>query len=108
MTTIATVKIPVRMPGANEYIAQERRSRYAGAKLKQEYTSLAALYFRRAGAAGVTGPVKIRFTWHEPNRRRDKDNVAYAKKYILDGMQRARFLPNDNNRWITGFEDRFV
>lgn len=30
MTTIATVKIPVRMPGANEYIAQERRSRYAG------------------------------------------------------------------------------
>lgn len=51
MTTIATVKIPVRMPGANEYIAQERRSRYAGAKLKQEYTSLAALYFRRAGAA---------------------------------------------------------
>lgn len=108
MTTIATVKIPVRMPGANEYIAQERRSRYAGAKLKQEYTNLAALYFRRAGVKPVTVPVKLRFTWHEKNRRRDKDNVAYAKKFILDGMQRAGFLPNDNNRWILGFEDCFV
>ena len=108
MTTIARVKIPARMPGANEYIAQERRSRYAGAKLKQEYTNLAALYFRRAGVKPVTAPVKLRFTWHETNRRRDKDNVAYAKKFILDGMQRAGFLPNDNNRWILGFEDCFV
>ena len=69
MTTIATVKIPVRMPGANEYIAQERRSRYAGAKLKQEYTSLAALYFRRAGAAGKGGetcPPEYRCTSDAP------------------------------------------
>ena len=101
-----TVDLPFRLPGANEYIAACRRNRYAGGKLKAEYTQAVALYFR--GLPPVTRPVKIRFTWHERTRRRDKDNVAFGKKFILDGMQAAGFLPNDNNRWVVGFEDCFV
>ena len=100
------VTIPFRLPGANEYIGMCRRNRYAGAKVKSDYTQAVALYFR--GLPPVTGPVKIRFTWHERTRRRDKDNVAFGKKFVLDGMQAAGFLPNDNNRWVVGFEDCFV
>lgn len=41
-------------------------------------------------------------------RRRDKDNVARAKKYILDRLQVGGYLKNDNNKYISGFVDRFV
>ena len=106
MDNAVTVTLPFRLPGANEYIAACRRNRYAGGKLKAEYTQALALYFR--GLPPVTEPVKIRFIWHERTQRRDKDNVAFAKKFVLDGMQAAGFLPNDNNRWVVGFEDCFV
>lgn len=103
---MSTINLPFRFPGANEYIAACRKNRFAGAKIKADYTQAVALYFR--GLPPVTGPVKIRFIWHERTRRRDKDNVAFGKKFILDGMQAAGFLPNDNNRWVVGFEDCFV
>lgn len=103
---MSTINLPFRFPGANEYIAACRKNRFAGAKIKADYTQAVALYFR--GLPPVTEPVKIRFIWHERTRRRDKDNVAFAKKFILDGMQAAGLLPNDNNRWVVGFEDCFV
>ena len=40
--------------------------------------------------------------------KRDKDNVAFAKKYILDALQKSGILPNDNNKYIAGFIDTFV
>ena len=101
-----TVDLPFRLPGANEYTNACRRNRFAGGKVKADYTQAVALYFR--GLPPVTGPVKVRFTWHERTRRRDKDNVAFGKKFVLDGMQAAGFLPNDNNRWVVGFEDCFA
>ena len=101
-----TVDLPFRLPGANEYTNACRRNRFAGGKVKADYTQAVALYFR--GLPPVTEPVKVRFIWHERTRRRDKDNVAFGKKFILDGMQAAGFLPNDNNRWVVGFEDCFV
>lgn len=106
MDNAVTVTLPFRLPGANEYIAACRRNRYAGGKLKAGYTQAVALYFLELPP--VTEPVKIRFIWHERTRRRDKDNVAFAKKFVLDGMQKAGFLPNDNNKWVLGFEDVFV
>nr|DAE20249.1 MAG TPA: Endodeoxyribonuclease RusA [Ackermannviridae sp. ctQad106] len=103
---MSAINLPIRFPGTNEYIAACRRNRFAGAKIKAEYTQAAALYFR--GLPPVTGSIKLRFIWHEKTRRRDKDNVAFGKKFILDGMQEAGFLPNDNNKWVLGFEDVFV
>lgn len=56
----------------------------------------------------IASPVHITFIWHEPNQRRDKDNVAFAKKFILDALQKSGRLENDNNRFISGFSDKFV
>ena len=53
-------------------------------------------------------PVHVTFVWLEPNHRRDKDNVAFAKKFILDALQKKGVLPNDNNKWISGFTDEFI
>lgn len=54
------------------------------------------------------GPVIMRYTWIEPNRRRDKDNIAFAKKFIQDALIRAGVLANDGWAQIKGFSDDFV
>jgi Holliday junction resolvase RusA-like endonuclease len=56
----------------------------------------------------IDKPVRITFTWQEENKRRDLDNVAFAKKFILDAMVKGGYLKDDNRRWVTGFTDEFV
>lgn len=94
-----------KLPGANDYINACRRNRYAGAKLKEDTERLICMQI--CDRKPVDRAVRLRFTWHEGNRRRDKDNVAFAKKFILDALQKCGVLPNDNNLYIEGFEDVF-
>ena len=94
----------------NEYINAERRNRYAAAKIKKQETFAAAVAVSNAMKQGVAfdWPCVLKFTWHVKNRKKDPDNVAATKKFILDGMQKAEFLPNDSMKYITGFVDVFV
>ena len=52
-------------------------------------------------------PIKIHFHWVEGNKRRDLDNVAFSKKFILDAMVKAGKLQDDNRRFVTAFTDTF-
>ena len=52
-------------------------------------------------------PIVITFTWIEANKRRDYDNIAFSKKFILDAMQKYGKLENDNRKWVVGFTDKF-
>lgn len=106
MNRLVKVVIPVRFPGLNEYIDAERANLHAGAALKKKWSNLASMYFKRYRP--ISGAVRVTFIWHEKEARRDKDNVAFAKKFIFDGMQQAGFLPNDNNKYVTGFSDEFI
>ena len=54
-----------------------------------------------------TNPVWIHFHWIEENRKRDLDNIASAKKFILDTMVNMGILKNDSWRYIAGFNDTF-
>lgn len=48
------------------------------------------------------------FRWFAPNRMKDPDNIAFAKKFILDAMQAAGVLPRDSWRYVGGgFADLF-
>lgn len=100
------VKIKGKLPSLNEYINACRRNRYAGAKMKQETETLVG--YQLGALRPIKAPVIIHFFWYEKNSRRDKDNVAAAKKFILDAMQKTGKLPNDNNRFIAGFTDSFI
>lgn len=96
--------IPGKFPSLNDYVDAERSNRYAGAKMKKEYTALAAGYFK--ALPNIDEPMYIQFTFIEQNSRRDPDNfVAFARKCILDGLQVAGKIPNDNMKWVTGWED---
>lgn len=52
-------------------------------------------------------PVYIDFRWYEENTRRDKDNIAFAKKFILDALVELGILQGDGWKWMTGFSDSF-
>lgn len=40
--------------------------------------------------------------WYCVDKMKDKDNIAFAIKYILDGMQLAGLIPNDGWRQLSG------
>jgi hypothetical protein len=97
------VSIPHRFTSLNEYINAERTNRYMAAKIKKSETKIAADAFR--GLQPIVEPCIVRFTWVVNNKRRDLDNIAFAKKYILDGAVDVGFIQGDNMKYIIGFED---
>ncbi len=56
----------------------------------------------------VKEPAMFAFEWHEKTFRRDKDNVASAKKFIFDALQETGILRGDGNKFVLGFTDTFV
>lgn len=93
--------IPHQFPSLNELIGAMNHNRFAGAKMKKEWTELSAMYFKQIKPYDT--PIKLSFIWFEPNAKRDPDNIVSAKKFILDGMVLAGVVPNDTQKWIRGF-----
>lgn len=104
---IGRMTIPGRMPGLNEYVRAERANRYAASKMKREQTERAGIAAVEQRMPHFPGRVEVAFTWVEPNRRRDMDNVAFAKKFVLDGLVRAGVIRDDTPRYVAGLSDRF-
>lgn len=85
----AGMVIEGRFPSLNDYVDAERANRHVGAKMKRRETARAEAAAIAQGLPRFAGPVAVRFLWVEPNRRRDLDNVAFAKKFVLDGLVAA-------------------
>lgn len=98
-----------RLPGLNEYIDAERQSRYKAAALKSQSEKLVMACARRdLRKWRAHGPVYMRYTWYERDRRRDKDNVSgYGRKVIQDALVKGGYLRNDGWNEIAGFSDEF-
>ena len=99
------IEIKFRLPSLNNYIDECRTSKYAGAKMKKEVEEDIGWYINQLPK--YKKPIKIHFHWVEENKRRDLDNVCFAKKFILDSMVKAGKLQNDNRNCVTGFTDTF-
>jgi Holliday junction resolvase RusA-like endonuclease len=52
-------------------------------------------------------PTRLKFNWYMPNKKQDPDNISFQKKFVLDGMIKAKFLENDGWKQILGFSDYF-
>ena len=101
-----SVMIHGRLPSLNEYVDACRRNRYAAAKMKRDAEELILWQVKRMKP--ITSKVWVQFVWHEENRMRDPDNVCFAKKFVLDALQKCGKLKNDNSKYIAGFNDRFI
>ncbi len=62
---------------------------------------------QQLGNIKIKKPVKAKFIWIEENKRRDLDNISFAKKFILDALVQANILKDDNRKIVTGYEDIF-
>lgn len=98
-------EIPFRLPSLNEYTRECRRNKYAGAKMKKNIENDISLFINRLPR--FEKPVIIHFHWVEENKKRDLDNIAFAKKFILDALVKQGKLKDDNRRCVTAFTDTF-
>ena len=97
--------IPVRFPSLNDYVSAERSQRGYAASMKKKETKRAAMAAH--GLPTFADPVIVAFKWVEPNMRRDVDNIAFAHKFILDGLVDAGVLKGDSRKFVIGLEDDF-
>lgn len=104
--------INAKLPSLNEYIAKINSNRHTGNKFKQETEELIQWAIKSAKIKKMIQPTckpcTVHFEWHEKTRKRDCDNIASAKKFILDALQKENIIPNDNQKYIKGFTDNFV
>lgn len=99
------VEIPLKLPSLNDYINECRKNKYAGANMKKNVENEIALYINRLPR--FDRAIKINFTWVESSKKRDLDNVCFAKKFILDSLVKAGKLKDDNRNFVKGFRDDF-
>ena len=99
------IEIPLKLPSLNEYIKQINRNKCIGSSFKKQIQNDISWFM--VGIKPIEKPVKIRFTWHEANNKRDLDNICSAKKYILDSMVEMGILKNDTRKYVNGFVDEF-
>lgn len=96
-----------RFPTLNEYIDCERGSTIAAAAMKKKCTEQVKAQCLSQQIQPVNGKADLLFEWHSSTRH-DPDNVAFAKKFILDGLQLAGVLENDNRKFIGTMADEII
>ena len=99
------IVIDMKLPSLNDYIKVCRSNKFQAAKYKRDIEQQIGLFLIKMPK--YTKPIKIHFTWIEGNKKRDLDNIAFSKKFILDAMQRYGKLENDNRNYVYAFTDSF-
>lgn len=98
-------EIPIKMPSLNEYI-RLCRGNYNNANIAvQSLEAEIGIFISKL--PHFPKPVKINFYWVEGNRRRDLDNICFAKKFILDALVKHGKLMDDNRKNVCDFHDYF-
>lgn len=101
-----------RLPSFNDYTLANRSHWSKGARMKADIEEHILWEIRAARNTGslrpISGPVEVRIYWHESDMRRDADNIQSAKKFIMDALQTAEIIPNDNRQHVPQIRDEIV
>jgi hypothetical protein len=103
-----TFTIEGELPQLNDYIRAERGNRFAAASIKKHATTRV-----RGEALSQKLPRLLRFdqlicVWYTRDARKDADNVAFAVKFVLDGLVDARVLPGDGRKFTGAILHSFL
>ena len=98
-------EINMKLPSLNDYTKWCRGNKFLANKYKAQIEQDIGLFL--AKMPKWTNPIKIHFHWIEGNKKRDLDNIAFAKKFILDSMVKIGKLKDDNRKYVTAFTDTF-
>lgn len=98
------------LPGLNDLIADAkvRKNKFSFyAKTKKLWTEI-ILYSVLEQRLVPVKRAWLNFTWIEPNRMRDPDNISSGgRKLVLDGLRESGIIPNDGWKDIAGYSDKF-
>ncbi len=101
-----------QLPSLNDYIAANRSNKYLGAKFKKEVEEVIGWSIKQALTSKSlykpTGAVILKIEWHERTKRRDADNIASGKKFILDALVKQGVLIDDSRKYVKGFYDVII
>lgn len=100
--------VPGRLDGLNEMIGEARKHWSSSAKQKKENQKLVVDELFYSKIQPIPGPFLLDITWVERDDKRDPDNVAAGKKYILDGLQEMGIIPNDGRKQVAGWSEDVV
>ena len=98
-------EIKMKLPSLNEYVNICRANPFKASKFKRELEECIMLFTNKLPV--FEKPIQIHFTWVEENRKRDLDNISFAKKFILDALVKSGKLKDDNRKYVTAFTDTF-
>lgn len=98
--------IDMKLPSLNDYVRWCRGNKFLANKQKREIEEKIGAYLQ--DMPRYKKPIKIHFTWIEGNKRRDLDNICFAKKFILDAMVKCNKLKDDNRKCVYAFTDSFA
>jgi hypothetical protein len=98
--------------GLNEYTDRNRISVTVGNSAKYHQQKQVERYITKDFIGGRIKrveryPVTINITWIEKNRKRDPDNIAFAKKFIFDALVNMGIMRNDGYKEVAALSDKF-
>lgn len=95
------------LPDLNQIIEASKQHWAKYHAFKKRYTDYVALVARTQLKPVRDYPISVEIVWHCQDKRKDPDNIAHAKKYILDGLVEAGLLEGDGWKHISELHDRF-
>jgi len=108
-TDMIEFEIPGTLTDLNTHLDKARTHWAKAGELKKAETNKVKLIASQyAGQLEEDDfPVDIHCHWVCENRRKDKDNIRFAVKYILDGMEKAGMIENDGWNYVGTLTDSF-
>lgn len=97
--------IDYKFESINEYINKCRTNYYYANKIKQQETNLSALMFYKLPKIEKY-PIRLIFKWHIKAKTADLD--GRLPKNIIDGLVRAKKIPDDNVKYIQEIVHKYV
>lgn len=95
------------LPNLNDYTEACRINRFSGAKMKKGCQTVCEYAIKQQCKGQHIDSCIVKIKWIEPNRKRDLDNISFAKKFIFDALVEQKVLDNDGWKQIKGIEETF-
>lgn len=105
---MALLTIYGTLPNLNDYTKACRSNRYVGANMKVKAEDIISGHIKeQIPNVHYENTVELKFRWYEPNKKRDLDNICFAKKFILDALVSNGTIKADGWKGVIGFTDEF-
>lgn len=99
------IVINYKFESLNSYINKCRTNYFIANKIKQQETNLSALAFSRLPKIEKY-PIRLIFRWHIKSKIADLD--GRLAKNIIDGLVKAKKIPDDNVKYIQEIVHKYV